>query len=159
MATSLTASLEGADELLKQLRQMGVDLAKAPDVRVGVPSEGAYPDGTPIETVGLVQEFGSEVNNIPARSYLRSTVSDNKKAYTDMLFKGLDSVVQGKTDVTTMLNYVGLQVEGDVKQKITDLDTPANKEATIKAKGSSNPLVDTGLLQSSIIYELTTGDE
>lgn len=157
MATKFTANLVGMDDLLKDLRDISLSISDIPSIKVGVPKEGAYPDGTPIETVGFVNEFGSEANNIPERSFLRSTIIDNNDKYVEMMEKGLDGVVQGKTDVDTMVNLIGITAEGDVKDKITDLKTPPNTESTIKKKKSSNPLVDTGLLRSSIIYEI--GDE
>jgi hypothetical protein len=47
---------------------------------------------------------------------------------------------------------MGQLAEGHVKQEITDLRTPPNAESTIRAKGSDNPLIDTGALRQSIRY-------
>ncbi len=150
--------LEGADELLKQLKKLGQDLSDAPSIKVGVPQEGSYPDGTPIHVVGFVNEFGSEGNNIPERSFLRSTVHENADEYANMLINGAKAYVDGKVpSMDVVANLVGIKVESDVKEKIFDLKDPANAESTIKKKKSDNPLIDTGLLRSSIIYEV--GDE
>jgi hypothetical protein len=43
--------------------------------------------------------------------------------------------------------------QNDVRKAIRDLDSPPNAESTIKAKGSSNPLIDTGQMINSIRWE------
>ena len=48
------------------------------------------------------------------------------------------------------LKLIGLEQEAETKKTLTDLRTPPNAPSTIKAKGSSNPLIDTGELRSKI---------
>ena len=38
----------------------------------------------------------------------------------------------------------------DLKASINQISTPANKPETVEAKGSSNPLIDSGLMMRSI---------
>ncbi len=55
-----------------------------------------------------------------------------------------------KKSVEKALGQLGAFFKGKVQKKMVDLSTPANAPSTIKAKGSSNPLIDTGFLRQSI---------
>jgi hypothetical protein len=52
------------------------------------------------------------------------------------------------------LNKLGILAQGDIQQEITDLRDPPNAPATIKAKGSSNPLIDTGEMRSKVTWQV-----
>ena len=98
--------------------------------------------------VGTVHEFGSPARNIPQRSYLRSTVESNKRSYKDMFKKLSIRIIKGQITKKEALGLVGLQVQTDVRQKITDI-----KEPDLKSR-EGNPLVDTGHLRQSITFEV-----
>ena len=55
-----------------------------------------------------------------------------------------------------ILRLAGAFLEGKIKEKITlsDPDWPPLKPQTIKRKGSSKPLIDTGRLRNSIIHKV-----
>jgi len=125
-------------------------------ISVGVPEDAApYPDGTPTAMVAAVHEFGSPSRNIPERSFMRSAIEENQDKYIDLAQAGLQRVIDGHMTLHQLGALIGQAAEDDVKSKITDLQDPPLKEATIKAKGSDNPLIDTGHLRQSIRYEVT----
>lgn len=135
-------------------------IAKSPtSVLVGLPSgSNAYPDGTSVILVGATHEFGSESNNIPERSFLRSTVHNNRRKYKALIKKLAIKIVNGSMNAKVALNLLGTQVASDVRDTITDIKIPPNKAGTIASKGSSNPLIDTGHLRQSITYEIKDAD-
>ena len=49
---------------------------------------------------------------------------------------------------------LGLLVQAAIQRRVVELRTPPNAPATIKAKKSSNPLIDTGLLLTSVTWRL-----
>jgi hypothetical protein len=57
-----------------------------------------------------------------------------------------------------VLDTVGVVATGKVQEFMTELSSPANAAATVKAKGSSNPLIDEGHLRASVTYQVT-GDK
>lgn len=125
----------------------------APDVRVGLPVGAAdYPDGTPVAMVGADNEFG--INN-PERSFLRSTMAENRDMYMALAKKGGARVLAGDASVDLVLSKIGQVIESDVKAKIVSIQTPPNSQATITMKGSSNPLIDTGHMLGQIKYEVS----
>lgn len=52
------------------------------------------------------------------------------------------------------LERVGLWAQGSIQQRISDGIPPPNAESTIRRKGSSTPLIDTGQLRTSIKYRV-----
>lgn len=132
-------------------------------VEVGIlPEDGAVADEDGITLAGYatVNEFGSADGRVPQRSFLRSTVDENREKYLQMTARAAarslsDSVLaQGDGAVERVLldelGRLGLRGERDVKRKIRDLRDPPNAPMTIKLKGSSNPLIDTGRMRRNI---------
>lgn len=65
----------------------------------------------------------------------------------------LDSLPKEKERI---LRIAGAFLEGKIKEKITysDPDWPPLKPETVKRKGSSKPLIDTGKLRNSITHKV-----
>ncbi len=136
-------------DAIKELEKISNSMKGADSVKVGLPKgSNDYPDGTSVIMVGAVHEFGSSSKNIPQRSFLRSTVQEKRRKYKKMFSKLAKKIVNGKLTVKEALNLLGLQVQTDVKEKITDIKEPELKHR------EGNPLVDTGHLRQSITYEV-----
>lgn len=137
------------NKAIKELEKISTAMRGSDSVVVGLPKgSNEYPDGTSVIMVGAVHEFGSPARNVPQRSFLRSTVKEKRRSYKDMFTKLAKKIVDGKMNLKQALGIVGLQVESDVKAKITDVDSPELKHR------DGNPLVDTGHLRQSITYEV-----
>ena len=150
----LKVGLKGGDKLQRALDDLS-KLSKEPSqVKVGIPAGGLrYPDGVALLLVAAVQEFGSQDGRIPERSYLRSTVV--KEAEQFRKFWRSDhakDLLTGAGDAGAVLALLGQLAQRKVQEAIVEIKEPANAPATIAAKGSSNPLVSSGLLRQSIRY-------
>lgn len=132
-------------------------------VEVGIlPDDGAevVEGGTTLAGYASVNEFGSADGRIPQRSFLRSTLDENRAKYLEIMARGAqrsladEVLAQGDGAVERVLRdelgRLGLRAERDVKRKIRDLRDPPNAPVTIARKGSSNPLIDTGRMRNSI---------
>lgn len=124
-------------------------------VTVGVHASAGKHKGDEGLTVAQVygfNEFGTE--HIPERPTLRPTMRIQRQKYVGIMsviaLKAL--TVQGY-DVRVQMGKLGEVAQNDVRKAIRDLDSPPNAESTIKAKGSSNPLIDTGQMINSIRWE------
>jgi hypothetical protein len=127
-------------------------------VEVGVPATAEeYDDGTNLALVASVNEFGSEDGRIPERSFLRSTMDEQREHFAKLYGRFLGRVVEGKWTPEEALEALGLEAASKVQRKIDNLKEPPNAEATIDRKESSNPLVDTGQLKQSIIHRVNRG--
>lgn len=108
-------------------------------------SAGTEPDSDlTVATLGAIQHFGAE--NIPARPWLDKGAETGAKDYLETIREG----VADGLDAKRIMAQVGLEAEGAIKKYITDLRTPPNKPSTIRKKGSSNPLIDSGNMRASV---------
>ena len=57
-------------------------------------------------------------------------------------------------DGQKVMSLMGEDIKGALMQSITDLTSPPLADSTIKAKGSSKPLIDTSHMINSITYEV-----
>ncbi|MDR3244571.1 MAG: hypothetical protein LBT79_07455 [Elusimicrobiota bacterium] len=106
--------------------------------------------------IGIIHEFGSLTKNIPARSFLRMPIETHfvKELKGNKKFdraKVETAFLKGNT--SQIAKDLGIAAERVILQAF---DTEGwgqweeNAEATIKAKGSDKPLIDTGALRRSI---------
>ncbi len=91
---------------------------------------------------------------IPERSFIRSTLRENKKKILDFKVKLAAKILKGEMSTEKALGLIGQFVADLIKRKIVSLRSPPNKAATIRKKKSSNPLIDTGQLKNSITYKV-----
>lgn len=122
-------------------------------VTVGIhESAGAHPDaGITNAQLGAVLHFGTMDGNIPARPWLDVGVASGNKEYVTTIANGLEA---GMTP-DEILNQLGVLAVGNVQVYMTQLKSPPNAPSTVERKGSSNPLIDTGVLRSSVTFEIT----
>jgi hypothetical protein len=137
-----------------------LERAKAAEViaKVGIfgdTTENQRTDGplTNVE-IGTVHEFGG--GNVPERSFLRSTLRVNREKYKATIAAGVQAIAKGRATLHQVLEVVGMQAAHDVKARITQGAgiPPPLAPATVAAKGSSRPLVDTGQLVNSITHRV-----
>lgn len=138
-----------ADKAIKNIEKISKSMKGATSVKVGLPKgSNEYPDGTSVIMVGTVHEFGSPSRGIPQRSYLRSTVVTKRREYKTLFRKLSKRIVKGSMTAKKALSIIGLQVQTDVREKITDIKSPPLKSRR------GNPLIDTGHLRQSIIFKV-----
>lgn len=128
-------------------------------------SKGSQPTKTTsMVTIAVANEFGVSTPSgsrsgfstvgVPERSFIRSTTDEQKQHLIALKAKAIRDITSGKTTVRRQLKKIGTDLGGEIKKKIKNLRTPPNAASTIKAKGSSNPLMDTGQLRASIRHQV-----
>jgi hypothetical protein len=124
-------------------------------VKVGLPrGSGQYPDGTSVITVGVIHEFGAPGAGIPMRSFLRAGIAEADPEIRKLIRKVAKAAMDGKIAERQALELLGLRAASIVQQKIVKGPFEPNDPKTIERKGSSSPLIDTGLLRQSITYQV-----
>lgn len=124
-------------------------------VKVGLPrGSGAYPDGTSVIMVGIIHEFGSADGTIPMRSFLRAGIAESDGEIRKLIRKVARAAMDGKIEERQALELLGTRAQSIVQQKIVAGPFEANAPSTVARKGSSSPLIDTGLLRQSITYQV-----
>ncbi|MCM3413525.1 hypothetical protein [Metabacillus litoralis] len=91
---------------------------------------------------------------IPERSFIRSGYDKNVNDIFVKIKEQFNDVIQYNIDVDTFLDAIGTEFAGMIQKYARDLSNPSNEPITEEAKGSSNPLVDTGRLIGSIRHEV-----
>ena len=125
-------------------------------VKVGIMAgKGATVEkgGITVLQVGTFHEFGL---GVPERSFIRAWFDGNLPEIKKTLADLVDDV-DSPAEFEQMLEIFGLWAVGQIQQRIADGIEPPLKEATIRRKGSSTPLIDTGQLRSSITHEVEHG--
>lgn len=140
-------------------------------VRVGVLSSrgGAQPaagtekvtQSITLAELAAIHEFGSPKAGIPERSFIRSTLMRRvRNELVDLCAKLAKQIISQGFDVKRAYGLLGSWASAEVKKTITTTDIPPPLNAqTIRQKGSSRPLVDTGQLLNSITYEIVDGND
>lgn len=132
-------------------------------VKVGVlASQGGnsdHGDGITMLELAAIHEFGSPAAGIPERSFLRRTFTFKKIGLEELQRKLAAAIVKGKIAPYAAMHILGQWGAAQVKNTIaSDAHIPPPlKPATVAAKGSDRPLVDTGRLVGAISYEVSGG--
>lgn len=107
--------------------------------------------------LATIHEFGAPGAGIPSRPFLRSTFDAKKAEWNSLMARLVAKVVAGHLNVVDALELVGQRAAGDVRNRITQGGHFApNKPATVRRKGSSKTLIDSGRLLQSISHQVVT---
>lgn len=130
-------------------RFAGADL-----VKIGYPAGTKGLDGTPLPMVAAVHEFGLPEKGIPERSFLRSSVRENKQKYIKLNGINLLRVLRGQITMNHALGLLGDIAAGDARKKIKSGPfAPIEPQTIARRTGkSTKPLIDTGQLLQSLTY-------
>jgi hypothetical protein len=145
------AAVRGGDKFALALSQIAKQLSRPESVRVGFLEGAHYPDGTPVGLVAAVNEYGAPSRGIPPRPFFRNMIADKSADWPEALGKTLQAT---GLDQTKALELMGQGVAAQLRQSIVETDSPPLAQSTIDRKGSSKPLVDTGVMLNSIDYEI-----
>ena len=113
--------------------------------------------------LGLIHEFGSFAKNIPPRSWLRMPIERKAKDISNFILKSKKEITEALVEGDAELFYEKLGIAGEaVIQEAFDSNGfgqwKANSARTIKSKGSSSPLIDTGELRGSVMSKVVKRD-
>lgn len=130
-----------------------IEKSKKAYVKIGIfQSAPSSEDGVTQAEKAFWNEFGTK--NIPERSFIRSNFDEQVNKYFKNVRDQFLKIYDGTSTVSTSLEKLGQKVQSDIRKKIKNVKTPPNSLATIKAKGSSNPLIDKSDMLKSVDYEV-----
>lgn len=156
-------------------------LPSQPGVKAGFFKDATEADGTPVAAIAAVQEFGAVVPGhgeqsghavvIPPRPFLRQTVASHRTAWSRLLAQSLkaslrsgaggtqaslQTLVKRLSTPTQALTSVGQAMQNDIVQTLRQTHTPPNAPATIRHKGFDKPLEETGTLENSVMFQVSS---
>lgn len=131
----------------------GYATAEAADAYVAGRSAGRVSFLAPGKGFAELGVTGPHKITIPARPWLEPGVAS---ATPEVLLTIQDGMEAGQS-MDQILEAVGVVAAGKVKVYMTDLKTPPNAASTIRKKGSSNPLIDSGAMRQSVTHQVSIG--
>lgn len=130
------------DAVLQKLRlQFG-------SVEVGFFVGTKYKTGKDVTTVARDNDQGTK--KIPQREFM---IPAGNKAANKTINITVNSIASGM-DEQQALSKAAIMFKNAIQKEITNLKEPPNSPYTIEKKGSSNPLIDTGLMRSKVEWKL-----
>lgn len=130
---------------------------KKASLSVGIFSDAVNREGKTnayVADYAITNEYGSE--NIPERSFMRSTIDEKQEEWSKLMEVTLLGAVQNKENyqqnIDKELYKIGAIARRDIIAKIDSNINPPNSPSTIKRKGNrkNKTLIDDGVLRSSI---------
>lgn len=163
MAAKVALTFKGGDKLQRHLKKMGAGLGSAKGVTVGFMSDKRYPAthgirGTPRAPIPVAQnafwqEFGTQGKHpIPARPFFRTMIEENSPRWGESVAH-LCKV--HNYDARKIMTNMGIGIQAQLVRSIRDWTDPPNAQSTVDIKGFNNPLVDEGIMQNSVEYQVT----
>nr|DAV51912.1 MAG TPA: virion morphogenesis protein [Caudoviricetes sp.] len=135
----------------KKLQKILKELADK-EVRVGFQQgKATEEDGTDVCDIAAWNELGTV--NMPSRPFLRMSVDDNSDKINSFMSAQKRSIINGEP-ADRILKKIGIFQKDLIQEKITEGSFAPNAPSTIKAKGSSKPLIDTGRMRQSVNFEI-----
>jgi phage gpG-like protein len=138
----------------KRLAKIIQKMAKAPHVAVGILQDKPISEGFTMVDLATVHEYGSKNGHTPQRSFMRSTCDAKQGDHIKLAGLLQNKIIDDKLSIKQALTQLGEVVEKDMVQTINRGIRPMLKPATIKRKGSSKPLINTGHLKGFIKHEV-----
>lgn len=132
------------------------------EVAVGILDDGKandpkkqYPELT-VLFIASIHEFGapSAEPPIPERSFVRGYVDEHKADIFGWQKVLAQRAARGEITAKQALDQLGARIAGGIQERIAAGIAPPNAPATIEAKGSATPLVDSGQLRASLTWSV-----
>ena len=143
------------EELFRKLRKTIKEINNT-NLKIGVPKEESTTDEEGetvyLADIAFVNNYGSKTKNIPARPFGTTTVPRYRGKINKVVKLWLGDAVEGRMQVVNAFDRIGFTTAGYMKKNLTHGEWKGNAEATIKKKGTDQPLIDNGDLRQSITW-------
>jgi hypothetical protein len=151
-------ALSGGDKLRAKLAEISRSVAQGGSVNVGFLENATYPDGTPVAMVAAIQEFGAPRRSIPPRPFFRNMIAGHSDEWGDTLASALKTF---NYDVAKALDFMGQDIQGELRQSIIDTNQPPLSEITLmlrQMKADNPNLIVTGATVGEAARRVAAGE-
>lgn len=121
-----------------------------------IDDKATYENGTKVDFIAMLMEYGSDEFEVPypSRPFWSSTFDSYYERYSKRFEKLVDGILAGETTAEQVLANLGRYVVRTIRDMIMQGTYAPLAESTAKAKGSTQPLIDTKLLYKSVKYKI-----
>jgi hypothetical protein len=156
--------------------QINTDIADVVDrlttnkvLRVGWVDEKYYEKGLSYAGAAVIHEFGvikDKKTRIPARPFFRPAIAEDQGKWENTAREGVKAlVIKGGGNIEDVMDLIGAQGAGSVKEHIEKVWTPPLAESTVQKRLSKlskktrtaliyKPLIDTGNMMGAVIWRV-----
>ncbi|MDH0827889.1 hypothetical protein N5C97_15665 [Acinetobacter johnsonii] len=100
--------------------------------------------------LAAIHIYGTD--HIPARDPLTPAIEQNQDKYRNMIERSVVPILEGAMDISSLWQFIGLEAQGDIQQFMVNGKFAPLSPKTIKRKGSSKPLIDSGQWRQGTTY-------
>ncbi len=140
-------------------------ILKDKQAKVGWFEGSKYEDGTPVAGVAAQNEFGNPAKRIPARPFMRPTITEKETAWGAIAERGVRAVLASQATTQDVMELLAKTAVFDIQKTIAALQTPELSPVTIKHRlerksdkktvgALTKPLIDTNHMFSTINHEI-----
>ena len=150
MATSTVKIIDidrGWKKMIEQAKTAGTT-----EVKVGLFGSGNPPDN--LAALGAIHDLGRRDDHIRSRPFMRQAFAYNKKELGNISGKLIRKVLQGKTTPKKVLGDLGKWFSKKIQEEIQKGNFRYLADSTIRKKGHSRKLIDTGQMYRGITYRV-----
>lgn len=153
----------GAKAALAQLKALNglgvkVGILGTSGVHKSTLDDARSPEPMTVASIAAVHEFGAPKARIPERSFLRAAIDESRELLERTAKNVAGSVARGTLTANQAAARLGLVAQARVQRKIVDGPFVPNAPFTVRQKGSSRPLIDSGQMRQSVTYEVVDLD-
>lgn len=150
--SGVRATVSSGQGVTRRLREIQERLSSNLEVAIGLPaSSGSHPDSQmTYAKLGAIHEFGTR--NIPERSFLRVPLRAAQDELAGHFRRLMPKVARGEMTIMQALDQIGARAASIPQEAIQAGIAPPNAPSTVRQKGSSNPLIDTGAMRQAITW-------
>lgn len=163
---------KGMKKILEEMGKLGKMY-----VKVGFPDNGDSSDeGVRIAQIAYWNENGATSTNnvlkkgkvwvLPPRPFMSQAVDNNEEQIKQTGEKLVQQVQEGKIDAKTAMRRNAENMINLIKSSIRNGQFAPNSEITIngiegfiRGKKSTKPLINTGMMRNSVMYQIFEGDD
>ncbi|RYM52020.1 hypothetical protein [Serratia proteamaculans] len=121
------------------------------EVVVGI-QKGEVHDGVLVAEYATWNEFGTRT--MPSRPFMRTYFDTSVQKLERFAVNGINQVLLGRGAFNQFFNAAGVFMVDGIKKSITNGAWRPNSPLTIKLKGSSKPLIDSGTMLNSVTFAI-----
>lgn len=153
MSASVNDRDLGLNKILKEIKKFEGAVVKA-----GILQGSGSVDGVSIAQYATWNENGVVGKKgkwkIPPRPFIKGWVANNQKQIASTIQRLYGEVASGNITADEALNRLGVFAKSGIQSYIKRGDFVPNAPSTIKKKGSSQPLIDSGAMRNAVNYEV-----
>ena len=125
------------------------------EVKVGYQGGKNYheEDGKKVDVLDIAMWNELGTVNTPSRPFIRDAVDKNQALINRFLAEQKNALIR-RESAQQVYSQIGVFMKGLIQDQIVSGSFIPNTPSTIAKKGSSKPLIDTGLMRQSVNFEV-----